>query len=316
MSNETLGELGEFGFIELVQRRLAHPNFLTVGIGDDAAVIALQKPEVVSCVDILVEDQHFKRDFSSAKDIGHRAAAANLADLVAMGAQPLALLLALVAPSDTEVSWLIDLVDGIVEEANLTGAVLIGGDTTRGEKITISITALGQLMQAPVQRSGAKPGDLVIAAGKFGWAEAGLRILQKGFRSPNLLVKAHQRPQVEYQSALAAASALHAMIDVSDGLAQDALHLAKASNVQIDLKTSALSPDELLIEAALAIGADPMDWVLRGGDDHAILATIDSNSAMPTGFRIIGEVFKGEAKVTLDSKELTGQLGHDHFKKN
>lgn len=314
MSNETLGELGEFGFIELVQRRLAHPSFLTVGIGDDAAVIALQKPEVVSCVDILVEDQHFKRDFSSAKDIGHRAAAANLADLVAMGAQPLALLLALVAPSDTEVSWLIDLVDGIVEEANLTGAVLIGGDTTRGEKITISITALGQLTQDPVQRSGAKPGDLVIAAGKFGWAEAGLRILQKGFRSPNLLVKAHQRPQVEYQSALAAASSLHAMIDVSDGLAQDALHLAKASNVQIDLKVSALSPDELLIEAALAIGADPMDWVLRGGDDHAILATIDSNSAMPTGFRIIGEVFKGEPKVTLDGKELTGRLGHDHFK--
>jgi thiamine-monophosphate kinase len=314
VSNETLGELGEFGFIELVQRRLAHPSFLTVGIGDDAAVIALQKPEVVSCVDILVEDQHFKRDFSSAKDIGHRAAAANLADLVAMGAQPLALLLALVAPSDTEVSWLIDLVDGIVEEANLTGAVLIGGDTTRGEKITISITALGQLTQDPVQRSGAKPGDLVIAAGKFGWAEAGLRILQKGFRSPNLLVKAHQRPQVEYQSALAAASSLHAMIDVSDGLAQDALHLAKASNVQIDLKVSALSPDELLIEAALAIGADPMDWVLRGGDDHAILATIDSNSAMPTGFRIIGEVFKGEPKVTLDGKELTGRLGHDHFK--
>jgi thiamine-monophosphate kinase len=316
VESETLGDIGEFGFIELIQKRLARPSFLTVGIGDDAAVLALQNREIVSCVDILIEDQHFKKDFSSAKDIGHRAAAANLADLVAMGSQPLALLLALAAPVETEVSWLIDLVDGIVEEANLTGAVLIGGDTTRGEKITVSITALGQLDQPAVQRSGAKPGDLVIAAGRFGWAEAGLKILQKGFRSPNLLVKAHQRPQVEYQSALAAASQLHSMIDVSDGLAQDALHIATASGVQIDLKSSALQPDEVLVEAALGIGEDPMNWVLRGGDDHAFLATIDSNLAMPTGFRIIGEVFKGDAKITLDGKELTGQLGHDHFKKD
>ena len=315
MSDQTLSDVGEFGFIELIKKRLAHPSFLKVGIGDDAAVIDLNQPEVVTCVDILIEDEHFKKDFSSAKDIGHRAAAANLADLVAMGAQPKALLLALAVPSDVEVSWLIDMIDGIVEEANQLGAVLIGGDTTRAEKIIISITAIGELKTAPVERSGAKSGDLVIASGRFGWAQAGLRVLQKGFRSPNLLVQAHQRPQIEYQAALNAASQLSSMIDVSDGLAQDALHIAKASGVQIDLKSTALLPDDLLVEAALGIGEDPMIWVLTGGDDHAFLATIDSNKAIPTGFRIIGEVFKGEAKVTLDGAELNGRLGHDHFAK-
>lgn len=316
MSTITLGEIGEFGFIELIQNRLAQPSFLKVGIGDDAAVLGLAKPEVVSCVDILIEDQHFKKEFSSAKDIGHRAAAANLADLVAMGAQPLALLLALAAPVETEVAWLVDLVDGIVEEANLTGAVLIGGDTTKSEKVIVSITALGQLEHPAVLRSGAKPGDLVVAAGRFGWAQAGLKILQRGFRSPGLLVQAHQRPQVEYQAALAAASQLHCMIDVSDGLAQDALHIANASKVQIDLKSTSLQPDELVVEAALGIGADAMGWVLTGGDDHAFLATLDSDLAIPPGFRIIGEVFSGTPKVTLDGIELTGRLGHDHFKEN
>lgn len=313
MSDQTLSDVGEFGFIDLIKKRLAHPSFLKVGIGDDAAVLDLNKPEVVTCVDILIEDQHFKKEFSSAKDIGHRAAAANLADLVAMGAQPLALLLALAAPASCSVNWLIEMIDGISEEANQLGAVLIGGDTTRADKIIISITAIGELQNQPVARGGAKSGDLVIAAGRFGWAQGGLRVLQKGFRSPSLLVQAHQRPLVEYQAALNAASQLAAMIDVSDGLAQDALHIAKASGVQIDLKSSALTPDDLLVEAALGIGEDPMNWVLTGGDDHAFLATIDSDKPIPTGFRIIGEVFKGEAKVTLDGAELTGPLGHDHF---
>lgn len=313
MSDETLLDVGEFGFIDLIKKRVAHPSFLKVGIGDDAAVLDLNQPEVVTCVDILIEDQHFKKDFSTARDIGHRAAAANLADLVAMGAQPVALMLALAAPAHSKVTWLIEMIDGIVEEANQLGAVLIGGDTTRAEKVIISITAIGELRNKPVERGGAKAGELVIAAGRFGWAQGGLNVLQKGFRSPKLLVQAHQRPKIEYQAALNAASQLSSMIDVSDGLAQDALHIAKASGVQIDLKASALTPDDLLIEAALGIGEDPMEWVLTGGDDHAFLATINSDKPIPTGFRIIGEVFKGEPKVTLDGQALTGRLGHDHF---
>lgn len=313
MTEQSLAQIGEFGFIELVQKRLAKSSFVEIGIGDDAAVLNLKNPSITSCVDILIEDQHFKREFSSPKDIGHRAAAANLADLVAMGAQPLALMLALAAPKETEVNWLIELIDGIVEEANLLGAVLIGGDTTKSEKVVVSITALGEQISDPILRSGAKSGDLVIAAGRFGWAQGGLRVLQKGFRSPNILVQAHQRPQIEYQAALQAAGQLNSLIDVSDGLAQDAMHLAKASNVHIELKSSALAPAELLVEAAMAIGEDPFNWVLTGGDDHAFLATIDSNKAIPMGFRIIGEVFKGDSKVTLDGAELTGRLGHDHF---
>ena len=184
MSDETIAEIGEFGFVELLKSRLAPASQVILGLGDDAAIVRLDNNQVVASTDMLVEGMHFKTEWSSARDIGHRAAAANLADLIATGATPTALLIGLAIPANTKVNWLIELVDGICEEAALVNAAVVGGDTTKSEKLIISITALGNindsgLSQAPLKRSGAQPGNLVIMSGRLGWAEAGLNALRK-----------------------------------------------------------------------------------------------------------------------------------------
>ncbi len=319
MSEQTIAELGEFGFVELLKSRLAPASQVLLGLGDDAAIVQLESARVVASTDMLVEGQHFRKDWSSAKDIGHRAAAANLADLVATGATPTALLIGLAIPSATRVDWLIELVDGICEEAALVNAAVVGGDTTKSESLTISITALGNinetgLSQAPLRRSGAEPGNLVILAGRLGWAEAGLNALRKGFKSPKVICDAHRRPKVPYFAGSIAKDFVSSMIDVSDGLLQDLGHIAKASGVHIDLKTTALIPEQEILDVAAALNVDPMIWVMSGGDDHAFVATLPRSRQIPDGFKIIGEVFEGPAQVTIDGKHFLGPTGHDHFK--
>jgi thiamine-monophosphate kinase len=319
MTEQTIADLGEFGFVELLKSRLAPASQVILGLGDDAAIVQLDSARVVASTDMLVEGQHFKRDWSSARDIGHRAAAANLADIVATGATPTALLIGLAIPGTTQVDWLIELVDGICEEAALVNAAVVGGDTTKSESLTISITALGNisdagLSQAPLKRSGAEPGNLVIMAGRLGWAEAGLSALRRGFKSPKIVCDAHRRPKVPYFAGTIAKDFVSSMIDVSDGLLQDLGHIAKASEVHIDLKTAALIPEQEILDVAAALNVDPMIWVMTGGDDHAFVATLPRSRQIPDGFKVIGEVFEGSAQVTIDGKHFLGPKGHDHFK--
>jgi len=318
MSEQTIAEIGEFGFVELLQARLAPAAQVSLGIGDDAAVIELENLRVVASTDMLIEGKHFRKDWSSARDIGHRAAAANLADLVATGATPTALLIGIATPGDTKVDWLLELFDGISEEAALVNAHIVGGDTTKSETLTISITALGNLnsdgmSQAPLKRSGAKAGNLVILAGRLGWADAGLNALRKGFKSPKIVVDAHRRPKVSYFAGFLARDFVSSMIDVSDGLLQDLGHFAKASNVHIDVKTTALLPEQEILDVAAALNVDPMVWVMTGGDDHAFVATLPRSRQVPDGFKVIGEVFEGPAQVTIDGKHFLGPKGYDHF---
>ncbi len=319
MSDETIAQIGEFGFVELLKSRLAPASQVLLGLGDDAAIVRLDNNQVVASTDMLVEGMHFKTEWSSARDIGHRAAAANLADLIATGANPTALLIGLAIPANTKVNWLLELVDGICEEAALVNAAVVGGDTTKSEKLIISITALGNindsgLSQAPLKRSGAQPGNLVIMSGRLGWAEAGLNALRKGFKSPKVVCDAHRRPKINYFAGMIAKDFVSSMIDVSDGLIQDLGHIAKASEVHIDLKTTSLIPEQEILEVAAALNVDPMIWVMTGGDDHAFVATLPRSRQIPDGFKVIGEVFEGKPEVTIDGKHFLGPKGHDHFK--
>ncbi|MGH8894807.1 MAG: thiamine-phosphate kinase, partial [Actinomycetes bacterium] len=158
----TVEEMGELALVEAVTSRLAGGPLVLLGPGDDAAVVAAPDGRVVATTDVLVEGRHFKRDWSSAHDVGARAAAANMADVVAMGAAPTALLVGLAVPADREAEWVLDLADGIGEEAAAGGAVVVGGDVVRSDVATIAVTALGTLEgREPVTRSGARAGDLV-----------------------------------------------------------------------------------------------------------------------------------------------------------
>ncbi len=259
---QTLASVGEFGLIDVLSAWLPPGPRTLVGIGDDAAVLAAPDGRVVATTDFLLEGRHFRRDWSGAADVGHKAAARSLADLAAMGAEPSALLVALAAPGDLPVSWARELAQGLAAEcarASRGGASVIGGDTARAGSVILAVTGLGDLAgRAPVLRSGASPGEQVAVAGPLGPSAAGLALLTAGLARAGSgwdeLVAAQVRPAPPYDAGPEAADlGATAMIDVSDGLLADLGHVAAASGVRIDLASDALRPGDGLLTAARAI---------------------------------------------------------------
>ncbi|MCW2606612.1 MAG: thiamine-monophosphate kinase, partial [Frankiales bacterium] len=176
-----VGTRGEDALVAAVLARLPAGAGVLLGPGDDAAVVAAPDGRVVATTDAAVEGVHFRRDWSSGYDVGRKTAAANLADVMAMGGTATALLVALVAPPDLPEAWALALADGLRDEAALVGASVVGGDTVRGEQLVVSVTALGDLAgRRPVTRAGARPGDVVVVSGELGGSAAGLRLLQQG----------------------------------------------------------------------------------------------------------------------------------------
>lgn len=285
-----------------------------LGPGDDAAVVATPDGRVVASTDVLVENRHFRRDWSTANDIGHKAAARNFADIVAMGAVPTALLVGFAAPGSLELDWVDGLVAGLREECGEVGAAVVGGDVTAADTIMLGITALGDLQgRAPVTLSGAHVGDVVAVCGRLGWAAAGFAVLGRGFRSPVSVVTAHRRPEVPYSEGPRAAElSATAMTDVSDGLVADLGHIAEASGVRIDVRGDSVEVPARLREVGAALNVDPLVWVLTGGDDYALAATFPNGTLLPDGWRVIGLVADGEG-VRVDGRRWP-EGGHEHFR--
>jgi len=312
-ANATLSDVGEFGLIEALASRFPQGEDVLLGPGDDAALVSFPGGRVVVSTDLLVDGRHFRRDWASALDIGRRAAAQNLSDINAMGGRATALTVGLAAPPDLSAAWALELAEGIAEEAGLVGASVVGGDVTRADEVMIAITALGVVAGEPVRRSGARPGDVVAIAGRQGWAAAGLAVLARGFRSPRVLVEAYRRPEPPYtQGAVAAQAGATAMIDVSDGLLADVGHIAESSGVAVDVDAGAFEVAEPLRAVGAALGADPMRFILTGGDDHALVAAFPSDVPLPEGWTQIGQVGEGSG-VTVDGETYEGPAGHVHF---
>ncbi len=311
-NNETVGSVGEFPLIERITSGLAMGPAVSVGPGDDGAVFLINGSAVTS-VDVLVEGVHFRRDWVPAERLGHRAVAVSLADVEAMGADPVAVLVGLSLPADLEAAWVAELSRGIKAECELAGASLIGGDITRSRDVTLAMTVIGELRgRAPVLRSGAQPGDVVAVRGRLGWAAGGLQVLKRGFRSPRALVEAYQCPEVPYGAGAEAATAgATAMIDVSDGLLADLGHISSASEVAIDLDSGRFEIPDPLNAVAQATGGDPLTFVLTGGEDHALAATFPFGS-VPPEWRVIGTVGEGLG-VTVDGEPWAGPAGWTHF---
>ncbi len=314
----SLAELGEFGLIAKVADESTGGPVI-VGPGDDAAVVAAPDGCVAISTDMLVEGIHFRRDWSTAVDIGRKAAAANLADIAAVGAVPTALVVAFAAPGDLPVSWAVQCTSGIREEAATVGARIVGGDVAAAAQIVIAITAIGDLQgRDAVRRSGAVAGDVVVVAGRLGWSAAGLAVLGRGFRSPKVLVDAHRFPTPPYAAGPTAALAgATAMIDVSDGLIADARHLAEASGVDLHIETDGWEIPEPIATAAAAYHVDPRQWMLTGGEDHALLATFPASATVPADFRVIGRVTacaEAEPGVVVDGYRTSVPGGHEHFR--
>lgn len=309
-----LSDIGEFGLLARLLPLYEQRELIVLGPGDDAAVLATPDGRVVAATDILVEGSHFRRDWSSARDVGCKAAAQNFADIAAMGAVPTALLVGFSAPSDLPIEWAVGLSEGLRAECERVGASVIGGDTVRGDLIVVAVTVLGDLQgRDPVTRGGARPGDVVAINGRLGWAEAGLAVLSRDEGSPSEVVTAHRCPDPPYeagpQAALAGATA---MIDVSDGLIQDLSHIATASGVAIDVDPGLLEISQPVRDAGRALDVDPLRWVLTGGEDHALVACFPPAADLAEGWRVIGRVAAGVG-VTVAGRPYEGAGGHNHF---
>ncbi len=312
-SEPTLGDAGEFGLISRLVELFPGDEHVLVGPGDDAAVLRVKHGHVVVSTDLMVEGRHFRRDWASANDVGHRAAAQNLSDINAMGGTARHLTIGLAAPADLPLEWALDLARGFAEECASVGATVVGGDVTRADQVVIAVTVLGECTQSPVLRSGARPGDVLALVGRQGWAAGGLAVLGRGFRSPRALVEAYRRPEPPYAAGREAAEAgATALIDISDGLLAETIHIADASGVAIDVRASAFEVPEPLLAVGAALGADPMQFILTGGDDHALLATFPDAASVPDGWQVVGEVLEGDG-VTVDGAPYDGPTGWTHF---
>ena len=297
-------------------RDLFHTSFQTqvqVGIGDDAAVIKSSSNKLVATVDMAVEDIHFNKKWSTPFQIGAKLTTANLADIFAMGAIPKYLLVAAGISELNNSETVTELAKGIRSVADKFEVTVIGGDLSKSEKMTLSITALGELSDQPILRSGARVGDLIYLSSLTGLSAAGLAILNRELDRPRYVVEAHLNPKLVAPEKLIKVAT--SMCDVSDGLATDASHLSHASNVNFNLSKDLISQAadfKDLAELAKELGEDVFDWILTGGEDHVFLATVGKeNESNELGIQI-GSVGKGEGKLLLDGVEIK-KTGYQHF---
>ena len=297
-------------------RDLFHTSFQTqvqVGIGDDAAVIKSSNNKLVATVDMAVEDIHFNKKWSTPFQIGAKLTTANLADIFAMGAIPKYLLVAAGISELNNSETVTELAKGIRSVADKFEVTVIGGDLSKSEKMTLSITALGELSDQPILRSGARVGDLIYLSSLTGLSAAGLAILNRELDRPRYVVEAHLNPKLVAPDKLIKVAT--SMCDVSDGLATDAAHLSYASNVNFNLSKDLISQAadfKDLAELAKELNEDVFDWILTGGEDHFFLATVGKeNESNELGIQI-GSVGKGEGKLLLDSLEII-KTGYQHF---
>ncbi len=315
--DESLAAVGEFAVIDRLLAGRRQPPLVMLGPGDDAAVVATTDGSTMVCTDMLVEGRHFRLDWSTPHDIGRKAIAQNAADIEAMGGRATAFVVGFGAPGDTATAQAVELADGMWHEAGLLGAGIVGGDMVRAPQWVISVAALGDLGGLdPVRRSGAKPGDTVAVIGDLGRSAAGYALWHNGINGFNELRQRHLVPEPPYgQGVVAARAGATSMTDVSDGLLADIGHVASASGVRVDLSAAGLRDDvDAVAEAAAAARSDPWQWVLGGGEDHALVATFPA--APPPGWRSIGtvlEVGHGPPRVTVDGAVWGGKPGWQSF---
>ena len=327
--------------------RPARWGSVPVGPGDDAAVVAAPGGSVVATTDSMVRGLDWRDAWSSAHDVGVKAAAQNLADIAAMGAVPTALLVSLVADRDLEVAWVVELAKGVASVAEQAGAPVVGGDLSSAPPgvVVVTVTALGDLRGlAPVLRSGARVGDVVAVCGSLGLSGGGLALYGRGEADPDAvprgvrpgaeapeplddrslavraLMRHHRAPAVPWECGPVAAQAgAHALVDVSDGLVTDLGRVATASGVSVDLHGSVLRERYAAGPLAVALGPEEaLHQVLAGGEEHSLVGAFADAASLPVGeepWRVIGRFAEPGPEgpsVTVDGL-VPDARGWDHF---
>lgn len=326
--------MGEFELLARIRERLPAPSARThLGSGDDAAV-TVPGGATATSVDALVDGVHFRRDRAGLGQIGHKALATALSDLAAMGAEPGEAYVAIGVPPDLDEEGCLELLEGMLPLATVSGTDLAGGDLTRAAQLFISIAVVGHAPhpESFVGRGGARPGDALVLTGELGGAAAGLELLERpeagSLIMPGPALKLRER-QLEPQPRLGAGRALArsgatAMIDLSDGLAGDARHLAERSGVALRIELDRAPQARGAAEVALAAGLDPWQLLASGGEDYELLASVPPERLQEAerGVREeeglpltrIGEVLAGaDVEIRLPGDRLLEPEGFDQL---
>jgi thiamine-monophosphate kinase len=268
-----LSELGELGLLAELERR-----GLVSGLDEEGAVLA---DGLVVTQDLLVAGVHFRLEWTSFRELGYKAAAVNLSDLAALAAEPLALLIGLGLPADTDAEAAVELYEGL----NEPGIPVRGGDTVAAERATIAVVAVGRSERVP-GRAGAKPGDALVVTGPLGGSAAGLYALEHALTGFDELVERHLRPPIRLEEGRALGRVAHALIDLSDGVLADAGRVAERSGCRL-----VVDPDALPLASRIDEVADLPFWTL--GEDYELLAALAPEDAKASGFPIVGRVEEG-----------------------
>jgi thiamine-monophosphate kinase len=335
--SDTVASIGERALIARLHARLAPaPDYVRLGIGDDAAVVEPERGmHTVVTTDSLIEGVHFRRDWSSADAIGHKALAVNLSDIAAMGAVPCASLLSLALPPAMSLDDFDALIDGYEALSKRTATPLIGGNIARSPgPLVVDVTVLGTVRPRRVlRRTGARDGDELYVTGAPGMSAAGLAVLSNGISRDELsaeeraCVAWHERPEPRLRIAriVARTSAASAAMDLSDGLANAAVSLASAGGLGVVLDQSAIPVDSGVAAVAARIGQTPLELILAGGEDYELafvvpvrrrsrfLAAVRRSGALPV--TRVGVFERGRGAWIADESGQRRQLpaGFDHF---
>lgn len=295
------------------------------GIGDDAAVVrvaAEPAPYLLVTTDLLVDGRHFRRAWSGPEQIGIKAAECNVSDIAAMGGTPQWMFVSIVLPAEEEVDWVEGVYRGLSRSCRRHGIALIGGDTTQGPAAVISVTLLGSVAPRHLcLRSHARPGDLLTVTGPLGASAAALALLAAGRRPSGYLLEKHCTPRCRLDISGRIAPLAGAMIDISDGLGSEVHHICAESEVGAEIDARAVPLHDDVKAAARALGRDPLDWALSGGEDFELLFSITPERLEKLGKRdltlhTVGRVTDRAGTVVLigggkDTTPLPG--GYDHF---
>ena len=323
-----INEIGEFGLIGRIASGFSDliPQGWE-GIGDDCAVIPWgDDRSLVVTTDLLVENVHFLRDRITPYQLGYKSLSVNLSDIAAMGAKPVATFLSVGLPSDTlEVEWC----DAFFEGYRSFGVPLLGGDTTSSpEGIVINITVLGMAANGCIKRRrDARAGDMIAVTGPLGDSAAGLRAILQDLPQDNeikeLIDRHHQpRPHLAEGEWLGAQEGIHAMMDISDGVASDLLHILRASSLAATISANDIPVSPLLQKTAAGLGWNALEMALTGGEDYVLLLTADPvrisdlqkkfAERFGSQLYVIGECRAGKPEISY--RGIDGQLsGYKHF---
>ena len=338
-----LSELGEFGLIERIQARFRTPDGVT-GIGDDCAVLPQNtgRNTLVS-TDMLVEGTHFLRNDIPPYDLGWKSAAVNLSDVAAMGGKPTGTFLSLALPADLDTDWIDAFMHGYADLSERFGTPLLGGDTTASpDRICINVTVLGECPYARARlRNAAQKGDVICVTGPLGDSAAGLKAILKGVERDleiQRLIDRHYRPipRVREGEELRLNLGVHAMMDISDGLASDLNHILNASEVGAQINVADIPMSIALKHCCQRFGWDPLELAVSGGEDYELLFTCtpQAEALLTLPHFVIGRItpstghsssssgtnssfagLTGESRITWLGTSSPLAPGFDHFKK-